>query len=97
MTHQVVYAAFILFCTGLFLTVASKNILKIFIGVLISYSAALVLLFISQNPPAAEICAVLSVLAPLICFAGVFTITKVYKKFNTVDIDKIEKIIREEK
>ena len=97
MTNQVICAVFILFCSGVFITIASRNILKIFIGLLISYSAALVLLFVSKNPFGIEICTVLSALAPIICFASIFAITKIYKKFNTLDFNKIEKTVREEK
>lgn len=97
MTNQVIYAIFLLFCSGIFITIASRNILKIFIGLLISYSCAIALLFVSKNPFCIEICTILSAIAPVISFASVFTITKIYKKFNTLDIDKIEKTVREEK
>ncbi len=96
MTYQVVYAILIIFCAGLFLTVASRNILKIFIGVLISYCASILLLHISSNPYNIAGCIILSLLAPLLAFAGVFVISKIYRKFNTFEIDEIEKIIKEE-
>ena len=97
MTYQMVYAAMIIFCAGLFLTIASKNILKIFTGLLTSYSAIILLLHISSNPFNITFCTILSILAPVITFIGVFIITKIYKKFKTLEANKIEKIIKEEK
>ncbi len=97
MTYQMVYAAIIIFCAGLFLTIASKNILKIFIGLLISYCAAILLLYISYNPSNINACMIFSILAPLITFIGTFIISKIYRKFHTFEVDEIEKIIKEEK
>ena len=97
MTYQVVYAALIIFCAGLFLTVASRNILKIFTGLLISYSATILLLHISDNPFNIAFCFILSALTPFIAFLGIFLTIKIYKKFNTFETDKIEKIIKEER
>lgn len=97
MTYQVIYAAFIIFCLGLFLTVATRNILKIFLGVLISYCAAIVLFYMSNSSFNHAGSMVLVILAPIVTFIGVFVISKIYKKFNTFETDKIEKIIKEEK
>ncbi len=97
MTYQVIYAAFIIFCLGLFLTVATRNILKIFLGVLISYCATTMLVYVSSNPFNTNCAMVLLMLAPIVTFIGVFVISKIYKKFNTFETDKIEKIIKEEK
>ena len=96
MTYQVVYATLIIFGAGLLLTVATRNILKIFIGILISYSAAIMLVFISSNPYAILNSAILSAIAPFICFLFMFIIAKINKKFNTLEIKKKKKIIKEE-
>ena len=97
MTYQVIYAAFTIFCLGLFLTVATRNILKMFLGVLISYCAAIVLFYMSNSSFNHTGSMVLVILAPTIAFMGVFIISTIYKKFNTFETDKIEKIIKEEK
>ena len=97
MTYQILYAAFIFFCAGLFLAISSRNLLKIFIGILISYSSVILLLYLSSNPYDTNTCTILSILAPILTFIATFISTKIYKKYNTIEIDKVEKIIKEEK
>lgn len=97
MIVHISYLMFFIFCAGLLLTIASGNVLKIFIGILISYSCAIALLYMSNCPYKVTACVFLSAIAPVINFIGIFTIIKIYKKFNTLETDEIEKIVRENK
>ena len=94
---KILFSGIILFCTGLFICAAAKNIFKIFIGTILMYNSAILLLGINQNSINEIISFVLSAPAPVICFIGLFVIIKIYKKFNTLDITRIEEIMKEEK
>ena len=97
MSIQILYAAFLVFCAGLFIVIATRNILKIFIGTILIYNASVMLLTISNNAQSILIGVILSAFTLAVGFFGMFVITKIYTKFNTLDIKEIEKILREEK
>lgn len=96
-TLKIVFVAILLLCMGLFIAVATKNILKIFLGVIITYNSSILLLSCVYEISDKILAFVLSALTPFIFFAGFFTVAKVYKKYNTLDLSKIEEIAKGEK
>ncbi len=97
MNVQILYAAFLVFCAGLFLVIATRNILKIFIGTVLLYNASILILTLSGDAQNILMGVILSAFVLAAGFFGIFIITKIYSKFNTLDIKEIEKTAREEK
>ncbi len=94
---KILIAAISLFCMGIFICSISKNILKIFLGTVLMYNSSILALSVNQSRVNEAIALILCAFAPIIYFIGAFIITKIYKKFNTLDIDKIEQAAKGEK
>lgn len=94
---KVLIAAIILFCMGVFICAISKNILKIFLGVILMYNSSILALSVNQSRINEAMALVLCVFAPIVYFIGTFIIIKIYKKFNTLDMDKIEQAAKGER
>lgn len=82
--------ALLMFLAGIFIAIASKNIIKIFIGLEISFNASILMLSVWQNPNLQSACAILSVCALILGFCAIFIILNIYKKFRTLNIDEIQ-------
>lgn len=94
---KIIFIAIILICLGLLLALVTKNILKIFLGAIITYNSSVLLLSCLCKTPDKVLAFVLTTLTPFIFFAGFFTIIKIYRKYNTLDLSKIEEIAKGER
>ena len=94
---KIMLLGLILFCFGIFITILSKNIFKIFFGALLAYSSSLLALNCWKNPTGEILSITFAIIAPFFIMAGMFLTIKLTKKFNTSDISEIEKIAKGEK
>ena len=84
-----------LFLCGIFITFATKNIFKIFLGVQISLISAILILFLNKSPQCSNLALCLTFCLPILAFCGLFLIKNIYLKFRTADLTQIEKITRD--
>ena len=84
-----------LFLCGIFITLATKNIFKIFLGIQISLISTVLMLFLNKTPQCSNLALHLTFCLPILAFCGLFLIKNIYSKFKTTDLIQIEKIIQD--